>query len=41
MMLPIALNGSNASNFALVADLAESFLAGDAPSPNYDGEANL
>jgi len=41
MMVLIAFNGSNASNGALVVDLDEGFLAGDAPLPNYDGEANL
>ena len=41
MMVPIAFNGSNASNGALVVNLVDSFIAGDAPSPNHDGETNL
>jgi hypothetical protein len=41
IIVPIAFNGLNVSNGALVIDLAESVLAGDAPSPTHDGEANL
>ena len=40
-MVPIAFNGFNASNGALVKDLAESVLAGDAPSQTHAGETNL
>ena len=41
IMVLIAFNGLNASNGALVVDLAESVFAVDAPSPTHDGEANL
>ena len=40
-MVLIEFNGLNVSNGALVVALAESVLAGDAPSPTHDGEANL
>ena len=40
-MVLIAFNGLNASNGALFVDLAESRLAGDAPSITHNGEANL
>ena len=41
MMVPNAFNGLNASNRALVVDLAGSVLAGDVALPTHDGEANL
>ena len=41
IMVPIAFNGLNASCSALIVDPAGSVLAGDAPSPTHDGEANL
>ena len=40
-MVPIAFNGLNAAYSALVVDLVESVLAGDAPSTTHNGEANL
>ena len=41
MIAPTALNGLNASNDALVVDLAESVLAGDALSPTHDDGTNI
>ena len=37
IMVSIAFDGLNASNGALVIDLAESVLAGDTLSPTHDG----